>query len=153
MPDYEHASLTFNEKKQRWERKWHEHVDGARKRRTTPNAKWLWEKHNGPIPDGFVIHHRDFDGTNDTLENLVCLSDEEHRRLHWEANNGYRVIEGVDHKICTECGELLPFLAFSMERHNKKGTIKEYPRAKCKSCSSRIAIRNKKKRDESNNLS
>jgi len=148
MPNYENAALYFNEKRNRHERRWHETVDGVRKRRTTPNAKWLWEMVNGPVPDGHVVHHVDFDGSNDDPANLALLTDSGHRRIHWEKNNGYRVVDGKEAKICTECGCLLPFSAFSTERHTKKGVTRAYPRAKCRACSSRIAQENQQARRE-----
>lgn len=42
----------------------------------------VWERHNGPIPDGFDVHHIDHDRSNNDPENLVCLAKDEHTRLH-----------------------------------------------------------------------
>lgn len=47
--------------------------------------RYIWEKANGKIPEGHVIHHVDYKingNTNNSLENLVCLSDFDHRSLH-----------------------------------------------------------------------
>ena len=39
-----------------------------------PKARWLWERENGPVPDGQVVVHRDGDPANCELDNLVCVS-------------------------------------------------------------------------------
>lgn len=44
--------------------------------------RYLWEKENGEIPDGYEIHHKDHDATNNDLNNLMLVSKEEHRSLH-----------------------------------------------------------------------
>ena len=43
---------------------------------------YVWEKHNGPVPDGYEIHHIDRNTDNNEIENLVMLTVEEHRALH-----------------------------------------------------------------------
>lgn len=47
----------------------------------------IWEKENGPIPKdskgrSFHIHHIDGNNKNNALENLKCISIEEHYQLH-----------------------------------------------------------------------
>ena len=42
----------------------------------------IWERHNGEIPKGYHIHHLDLDKTNNKIENLICLSPQEHFELH-----------------------------------------------------------------------
>ena len=41
-----------------------------------------WEAHNGPIPDGHVVHHRNKDHADHRIENLTCMTHGEHMRLH-----------------------------------------------------------------------
>lgn len=48
----------------------------------------IWEEANGPIPDGFEIHHVDEDKTHNCLTNLECLSKPDHTRLHARARGG-----------------------------------------------------------------
>jgi len=45
-----------------------------------------WSKANGgfPIPDGFIIHHRDMDKLNNDINNLLLLPQDTHIKIHWE---------------------------------------------------------------------
>lgn len=42
----------------------------------------VWEHCNGPIPEGFHVHHIDGDCDNNSIENLDCLPAAEHFALH-----------------------------------------------------------------------
>lgn len=42
----------------------------------------VWEHHNGHIPQGWHVHHKNGDKTDNRLENLECLSAADHMRLH-----------------------------------------------------------------------
>lgn len=42
----------------------------------------IWERHFGPIPPGYDIHHRSGDKLDNRLENLELLTSSEHRRRH-----------------------------------------------------------------------
>ena len=56
----------------------------------------LWVKHNGPIPDGHHIHHRDHDSLNNDLKNLVCLSAAQHAAEHPEYSNSPKQLAHLD---------------------------------------------------------
>jgi hypothetical protein len=45
-------------------------------------AKIVWEKANGSIPAGFVIHHVDGDPLNDSIENLALATRKDHMNIH-----------------------------------------------------------------------
>lgn len=46
----------------------------------------VWEHHNGPIPDGFDVHHKDGDTGNNDIANLELLTRAEHVAQHpWGA--------------------------------------------------------------------
>lgn len=42
----------------------------------------VWEDANGPIPDGYDIHHKDENPLNNDISNLECLTRLEHRQRH-----------------------------------------------------------------------
>lgn len=43
---------------------------------------YVWEYYNGPILNGYCVHHIDEDKGNNELENLELLTFSEHARLH-----------------------------------------------------------------------
>lgn len=48
----------------------------------------IWQDNNGPIPEGFDVHHIDENPENNEPTNLEALSRQDHRMLHWESLNG-----------------------------------------------------------------
>lgn len=53
----------------------------------------IWKDHNGDIPDGHHIHHKDGDSTNNDIENLKCVTSKEHANKHPETGG----IRSQDH--------------------------------------------------------
>lgn len=56
--------------------------------------RYVWEKYNGKIPEGFIVHHKDEDKKNWNIENLELLSRGEHvlkhsENLHSEASRKF----------------------------------------------------------------
>ena len=51
--------------------------------------RYVWEKENGLIPDGWDIHHLNEDKTDNRIENLECLPKAEHTRRYSPHNNQY----------------------------------------------------------------
>lgn len=49
----------------------------------------MWEAANGPIPDGWDIHHIDENKTNNTLSNFESLPKSEHTRLYSPSCNQF----------------------------------------------------------------
>jgi hypothetical protein len=41
----------------------------------------IWEKHFGPIPAGFHIHHKDGNKQNNDINNLEMINGKEHNRM------------------------------------------------------------------------
>lgn len=60
------------------------------RRRWIYHYQWVWILAHGPIPAGFDVHHKNEDPTDDRLENLECLSEVEHGRLHMMGNRHAR---------------------------------------------------------------
>jgi len=53
----------------------------------------VWERHNGPIPDGHHVHHRDGNPLNNDIGNLECVSSSEHAREHMSPERSARARE------------------------------------------------------------
>jgi len=62
--------------------RWEVRLNGRRRR----VSHVVWEYYNGPIPQGFVIHHVDGDMANDDSENLFCMAFGAHIRRHQLGN-------------------------------------------------------------------
>lgn len=45
----------------------------------------VWITERGPIPNGYEIHHVDFNRENNDISNLVCIPKEEHHKIHSDA--------------------------------------------------------------------
>lgn len=44
--------------------------------------RYVWEKHNGAIPNGFEIHHKDENKFNFDINNLEMITIKEHHKKH-----------------------------------------------------------------------
>lgn len=44
--------------------------------------RFVWCYANGEIPDGYEIHHRDFNHDNNDIANLELVTKDEHQRIH-----------------------------------------------------------------------
>ena len=43
----------------------------------------IWEhEHGREVPPGCVIHHMDWNKTNNNINNLICLTQDEHNSVH-----------------------------------------------------------------------
>ena len=64
--------------------------------------RYVWEYYNGKIPEGYEVHHKDFNRANNDINNLQLLTIAEHRKLHadmltqeqreWKRNNMNTVV-------------------------------------------------------------
>lgn len=74
-------------------------------RRHKPLHVAVWEDANGAVPEGYEIHHIDGNKSNNTLENLQCLTIAEHRQLHAKKNHETGAFATQTYsKTCLECG-------------------------------------------------
>lgn len=42
----------------------------------------VWEYYNGTVPKGYHVHHKDFDKSNNEIDNLELMTAKEHLKLH-----------------------------------------------------------------------
>lgn len=42
----------------------------------------VWEFHKGTIPEGYIVHHKDGDISNNSIENLAAMLQSEHASFH-----------------------------------------------------------------------
>ena len=127
------------------------------------NYRKIWEKANGPIPVDelgrtYEIHHIDGNRKNNSLENLRCISVEEHYRIHLEQGDLYSVnllakrlgtdyVTGFKGKPRTE--EIRTKISKAhkgkpkSEEHKKR--IKEYRRGTTHSEETKVKIREARK--------
>ena len=54
--------------------KLHKEIKGAHRK--------IYEMHYGKIPKGFHIHHIDSNPLNNNIDNLICISEEDHKNIH-----------------------------------------------------------------------
>lgn len=89
-----------------------EHIDSKGYVRIWSNNKktyikkhrYIWEKYKGEIPKGYVIHHKDGNKKNNTINNLECLGKIKHDKLnksllknHWNKKNSL-----TENLLCVE---------------------------------------------------
>jgi len=83
-----------------------------------------WEKHNGKKPAGHEIHHIDSNLNNWNIDNLILLTNKNHRRLH----NGWKMVGNTfTEKLCGMCNRTLPLVSFGQPH-------KDVFRSRCLEC-------------------
>ena len=87
--------------------------------------RFIWTYFNGKIPDGYEIHHRDFNHDNNDISNLELLTKDEHKKIHgWNTAPSETI-------ICPICGK----------------RFKSIPSSKRKFCSRECYLETKRKRE------
>jgi hypothetical protein len=87
--------------------------------------QWVWIKHNGTIPDGYEIHHKNFNSTDDRIENLVMLKRADHLRIHHEIEHIKAEIANT--MVCQNCGKIYR----GRQRRDRKQKTSKYCSKKC----------------------
>ncbi len=62
--------------------------------------RMVWTYFNGAIPDGYEIHHRDFDKENNDIANLELVTKDAHQKIHAESERPQKKSTFT----CTACG-------------------------------------------------
>lgn len=61
---------------------------------------YIWEKAHGcKVPDGYIVHHIDFNKDNNTPENLVAMTASEHGKIHGNLLTEERRAEFVSYLV------------------------------------------------------
>src|ERR1039458_968444 len=63
----------------------------------------IWEATNGPIPEGYLVHHIDKNKQNNDIENLQLVTPENHQKIH---SPYYGLLDGKWVRLCTDCREI-----------------------------------------------
>lgn len=78
------------------------------KGRYRPEHVLVWEDANGPVPTGYIVHHKDENRQNNVLTNLQLMTRSEHHSHHrHRLGTGVGHMEGgkyVSGKVCPDCG-------------------------------------------------
>jgi len=100
----------------------------------------VWEYHNGAVPKGHDIHHKDFNKLNFNISNLELLTKSDHMKLHagWKKTNGVWT-----HRTCNSCEEVLLLERFYFNKSIKGNYTYS---ACCKSCHNIKAMKNHNQR-------
>lgn len=94
-------------------------TDGYLKVKIAEPNKWrqkhilVWEKHNGPIPEGFMVTFKDQDHANCSIENLALISKSENAIMNHQG------LRSEDPKL-TETGILLARLKHKVSQAEKR---------------------------------
>lgn len=98
----------------------------------------VWEEHNGKVPSGYIIHHKNNNKSDNRIDNLEILDHSTHRRIH--AN--WIMVNNIWTKPCLACGETKNIDDFNYTIR-KNGTQAYYQQ--CKKCM-KLGIKPKRKR-------
>ena len=89
--------------------------------------RYIWEQHNGKIPEGYLVHHKDGNKTNNSLDNLELLERPDHQRLHVLANpishNGKGKKLSVETKLKMKAAKELYYKSHKGTMYGKKHSV------------------------------
>lgn len=63
---------------------------------------YVWRHFNGPVREGFHVHHKDEDKSNNEIENLVCTRGITHSKYHllkYSTNHREKMAENLEKKV------------------------------------------------------
>jgi hypothetical protein len=79
-------------------------------KRQTLEHRLVWEFHNGPIPEGWHIHHKNGNRSDNRIENLEAINGRLHHRLKHSSYIEHP--DGSFTKRCTACNKELALSEF-----------------------------------------
>lgn len=87
---------------------------------------YVWEKHNGTIPNGYHIHHIDHDTDNNEIENLELMEKFEHLSYHAKLQDKNVMLKNLSEKARPKAIE------WHKSEEGKKWHVKHYQSTKDK---------------------
>ena len=75
--DFPLGTITIRTDKHGKKRRWIKMAEGW-----IEFAVIVWERHHGPVPKGFVVHHKNRNTLDDEIVNLDCLNRADHLKEH-----------------------------------------------------------------------
>lgn len=109
----------------------------VRPKKTVRLHRAVWEAHNGPIPEGFQVHHIDHDMANNCISNLQLVEPGVHTRLHGVLASLSASERRSKRSYVVACGEC------GVDLHRRQSGA-----AFCKRCQYRRAERKRKRKRE-----
>jgi hypothetical protein len=73
---------------------WIMYVDGE----NVTRGRVIWEMHNGPIPDGMEIDHKNHDTLNDSIDNIRLASRKQNQANRRKHKNNTSGLKGVSYE-------------------------------------------------------
>lgn len=80
----------------------------------------VWEAHNGAIPEGYHVHHKDENRKNNEIENLELLPAKDHLSRHM-SKEGRKARSREDIKVAREAADKWHGSDAGREWHSKHG--------------------------------
>lgn len=69
---------------------------------------YVWRYFNGPVPEGFHVHHVDENKSHNDIENLICIPGELHAKYHlseYVENNYSKMIKNLNENVRPKASE------------------------------------------------
>lgn len=73
-------------------------------RKTIRHHRFIWEAVNGAIPNGYEIHHKDHNRSNNSISNLELIESSLHKHIHFNGKNN--PMHGKQNPKASEIGKL-----------------------------------------------
>lgn len=86
----------------------------------------MWIKHNGPIPEGYHIHHLDHDTDNNDISNLALLEAHEHLAYHASLQDKEWLASNMKNKAMPAA------IKWHKSEEGREWHTKHYEKMKCK---------------------